>query len=98
MVQEAETHFDSLESAHQFVKVLGDVLAETRAAIADETRLAELARNGARRLEGLQLVDYKLDRLATHLDASRRLLNDLRMLRRVLAGETAPADGERVSA
>jgi hypothetical protein len=40
-----------------------------------------------RRLEALQLIAYKLDRLAWHVDGSRRLLNDLRMLKRLLLGE-----------
>jgi hypothetical protein len=35
------------------------------------------------------LVNYKLDRLKYHLDNSRRLLNDLRTLRRLLLGERA---------
>ena len=41
----------------------------------------------SRRLEALQLIAYKLDRLAWHVDGSRRLLNDLRMLKRLLLGE-----------
>jgi hypothetical protein len=40
-----------------------------------------------RRLEALQLVAYKLERLARHVDSSHRLLNDLRTLRRLLLGE-----------
>ncbi len=32
-------------------------------------------------------MTYKLDRLSQHVAASRRLLNDLRTLRRLLMGE-----------
>ena len=39
-----------------------------------------------RRVDALRLVDYKLKPLKDHLSASRRLLNDLRMLRRLLIG------------
>jgi hypothetical protein len=45
----------------------------------------------ARRLDALQLVTYKLERLHHHLDGSRRLLNDLRMLRRVLQADVTDA-------
>jgi hypothetical protein len=38
-------------------------------------------------VEAIQLVAYKLDRLAWHIDGSRRILNDLRTLRRLLLGE-----------
>jgi len=40
-----------------------------------------------RRLDALQLAAYKLDRLASHVNTSHRLLNDLRTLRRLLLGE-----------
>jgi len=43
----------------------------------------------ARRVEALRLVLYKLDKLEQHIKASRRLLNDLRMLRRLLLQERA---------
>jgi hypothetical protein len=35
----------------------------------------------------LQLVNYKLDKLSSHIAASRRILNDLRTLRRLLLEE-----------
>ena len=41
-------------------------------------------------MEALQLVAWKLERLETHLAASRHLLNDLRRLRRLLLGEEVP--------
>jgi hypothetical protein len=43
----------------------------------------------------LQIVQFKLDKLEQHLQASSRLLNDLRTLRRLLleerVGTTVPA-------
>jgi hypothetical protein len=78
--------FDSVDGAHEYVTLLYAALAETRAALAEDARRAE-DEGAARRLDALRLVGYKLDRLERHLDASRRLLNDLRTLRRLLLGE-----------
>lgn len=83
MTTEADNRFDSIESAHEYIAVLGQALDDTRRAIVEEIQLAQTART-ARRLDALQIVDYKLDRLGHHLEASRRLLNDLRKLRRVM--------------
>ena len=91
----ANNQFDSLESAYQYIGVLTDVLEETRNDINGEVELAENS-GAARRIDALQLVAYKLERLRHHLDDSRRILNDLRMLRRVLQVD-APNDREGVS-
>jgi hypothetical protein len=37
-----------------------------------------------RRREALQLASYKLVKLSSHVESTHKLLNDLRMLRRVL--------------
>jgi hypothetical protein len=44
----------------------------------------------ARHLDALRLVDYKLKTLRQHFVASRRLLTDLRTLRRYLLNERTP--------
>ena len=95
MKNPAQNQFDSLESAYQYIAVLMDVLEEARADVADEVGLAVEA-EAARRLDALQLVAYKLERLKNHLDGSRRLLNDLRMLRRVLQVDAPEGAGETV--
>ena len=87
----AEHQFDSLESAYQYIAVLSEVLEETRGDIYEEVELAEQS-GAARRIDALQLVAYKLERLRHHLDGSRRVLNDLRMLRRLLQTD-APDEG-----
>jgi hypothetical protein len=79
-----ETPFDNIESAHEYVALLAEAIEEAIAEIAEETQ-APLAQG--RRLEALQLVAYKLDKLRGHMASSRRLLNDLRSLRRLLLGE-----------
>jgi DNA replication protein DnaC len=65
--------FDSIESAHQ---VEGSVQQDLISLVGNE-----------RRSEALHLVNYKLDQLKSHLTTSARLLNDLRVLRRLLLGE-----------
>lgn len=78
--------FDSIESAHEYVALLAlqteDVRSDIQADIVEAMRA-----NNTRHLDALRLVDYKLTTLTGHLGASRRILNDLRMLRRLLVGE-----------
>ncbi|MGE3179865.1 MAG: hypothetical protein AB7O32_20500 [Vicinamibacterales bacterium] len=80
--------FDALESAHEYVTLLVDQVREVKSSI--ETDVAEAEATGpGRRLDALRVVDFKLGRLERDLVASRRNLNDLRALRRVLLGERA---------
>jgi uncharacterized membrane protein YccC len=79
-----EEQFESLESAHDFVTLLAETVAEAKREI--ET---DLQRESAtsRRLDALRLAAYNIDKLETHLNRSRRILNDLRTLRRLLFEE-----------
>jgi hypothetical protein len=79
-----ETPFDSIEGAHEYLSLLAEAVEETQVDIA-----AELSRlpPESRRAEALRLVAYKLVRLAEHSRSSRRILNDLRTLRRLLLSE-----------
>jgi hypothetical protein len=43
--------------------------------------------NAGRRKQALQLVSFNLSKLNSHITASRRVLNDLRTLRRLLLEE-----------
>jgi hypothetical protein len=80
------TPFDSIEGSLEYLVLLRDAIETTRKSVAQESeRASEEA--ALRRLEALHLIAYKLDRLAWHVDGSRRLLNDLRMLKRLLLGE-----------
>ncbi len=51
----------------------------------------------ARRKQALQLANYKLDKLSSHIAASRRILNDLRMLRRLLLEERKTPDPSAIA-
>jgi hypothetical protein len=85
-MSEAQTPFDSIESAHEYVTLLAAQLDGVQAAVAED--FAEAQRETAgRRLDALRLVDYKLAQLTLHLSAAGRILNDLRALRRLLLGE-----------
>jgi hypothetical protein len=84
-----ETPFDSIEGSHEYVAMLADALNEARREIEQELTLAE--REGAdRRKQALLLVSYNLDKLNLHIASSRRILNDLRSLRRLLLAERLP--------
>lgn len=86
MHESLQTPFDSVENAHQYIHLLVETITEAKAEIAadmDSTAAAKLQR----RLEALQIVQFKLDKLEHHLKTSSRLLNDLRTLRRLLLEE-----------
>ncbi len=85
-----ETPFVSLEAAHEYVSLLLQEVGRTRRDVAED--LVHAQGNGAaRRGEALQLVAWKLERLEQQLGASRKLMNDLRRLRRLLLGEEEEA-------
>ena len=82
----AQTPFDSIESAHEYVALLSVQVGVVRDALPND--FADARRETAgRRLDALRLVDYKLTQLEHHLTTAGRLLNDLRALRRLLLGE-----------
>ncbi len=82
-----ETPFDSVESAHEYLRLLEDAIDEARNHIQDDIRVAGESAELERRLQALRLVDYKLTQLRAHVGGASRLLNDLRTLRRLLLAE-----------
>ncbi|HMB84591.1 MAG TPA: hypothetical protein VKI40_11145 [Terriglobales bacterium] len=81
-----QTPFDSVENAHQYVRLLAEAIAEAKSEI--EADLGEAAQaKSERRVQALRIVQFKLDKLEQHLKTSSRLLNDLRTLRRLLLDE-----------
>jgi hypothetical protein len=80
-----QTPFDTVENAHQYVRLLVEAIAEAKSEIAAD--LAAAKAQPERRVEALRLVQFKLDKLEQHLQSSSRLLNDLRTLRRLLFDE-----------
>jgi hypothetical protein len=81
-----QTPFDSIENAHQYVRLLVEAITEAKREIGVD--LDSLAQpKSDRRVEALRVVQFKLDKLEQHLTTSSRLLNDLRTLRRLLLDE-----------
>ena len=90
MSNNSETPFDSIEGSYEYVDMLADAIAEAKHDVEEEVALAE--KEGAnRRKQGLLLVSFNLAKLESHMTASRRILNDLRTLRRVLLSERQSA-------
>ena len=95
MEYKAETPFDSIEGSHEYVRMLAESVDEARRDVEDEVVSAEQDR-ADRRKAALLLVSYNLAKLNLHITSSRRILNDLRTLRRLLLAERGlPADEER---
>ena len=82
----SETPFDNIESALEYVNHLLEATREAQDQIESEILRAANPQL-ARRKQALQLVNYKLDKLSSHIAESRRILNDLRTLRRLLLEE-----------
>jgi hypothetical protein len=81
-----ETPFDDIEGSHEYVRLLAEAVDEARRDVEAEVAAAE--QDGAdRRKEALLLVSYNLAKLNLHITSSRRILNDLRTLRRLLLAE-----------
>ena len=92
-----ETPFDNIESSHEYVAMLAEALDEARREVEAEIALAE-KEAAERRKEALLLVSYSLAKLNLHITTSRRLLNDLRTLRRLLLAERPAPGRERTMA
>jgi len=83
-----ETPFDNIESAQEYLALLSQALDEAKQTA--ETDIGREANSPIpRRRDALRLVLYKLEKLEQHIKTSRRLLNDLRTLRRLLLEERA---------
>ena len=94
MSYKAETPFDSIEGSHEYVRMLSEAVDEARRDVEEEVASAEKDR-ADRRKEALLLVSYNLAKLNLHITSSRRILNDLRTLRRLLLAERGlPVDDE----
>lgn len=78
-----ETPFASIESSYEYLTLLVNEIQEADLEIKSEMAIAA-SEAAERRKRALQLVSYNLAELATHITTSRRILNDLRRLRRLL--------------
>jgi hypothetical protein len=86
MSPEPTRPFDSIESAHEFVALLEESIEDAVLEVKDHIQTAKSERD-QRRSEALTLAMYKMSQLSSHMHKSRRILNDLRTIRRLLFQE-----------
>jgi hypothetical protein len=86
MSDQIEQPFDYIESAHEFMNVLAFTALDV---IKDLSRDREQAlRDGdQRRAQAIDLAIFKLKTLGCYVHKSRRTLNDLRIIRRLILNE-----------
>ena len=89
--QDIDTPFDSIESAQEFMDVLAKMVLDSVSELKQQHQLA--AGNGeVRRAQAIDLAMFKLKSLNCHVFKCRRMLNDLRILRRLILDERATVD------
>ena len=94
MSHRSETPFDNIESSHEYVSMLEEAIDMALAEAEADLALADADR-ADRRQEAIQLVLFKMTKLKGHMTSSRRILNDLRTLRRLLLEERSLAKVHR---
>ncbi len=88
MPRHFEQPFDSIESTYDFFRILSDAVADTKRELKGQID-KEPSSKSSRRLDALRVASYSLEKLELHVNHSRRILNDLRSLRRLLFEERA---------
>jgi len=88
MERQSVQPFDSIESTYDFFRVLTEAIAEAKQELAGDIRRDSDSKS-SRRLDALQIAYYSAEKLEFHVNRSRRILNDLRSLRRLLFEERA---------
>jgi hypothetical protein len=86
MSYKKETPFDNIESAQEFVELLIETIEESRRDVDADIALSE-GNGSGRSKKALQLVSANLAKLSQYMTNSRRILNHLRTLRRLLLQE-----------
>jgi len=84
--QEIERPFESIESAHDYMDILATTTVEIMLELKRDREIA-LREGEKRRAQAIDLAMFKLKMLGCHVYKSRRMLNDLRILRRLILNE-----------
>lgn len=87
MNYEHETPFDSVEGAHEYLTLLIEAVLDAKKEVESDLAINEANVSLVRHKKALTVVLYSLERLERHMKISRRLLNDLRSLRRLILQE-----------
>ncbi len=86
MPRTRKTPFENIEGALEYVGYLLEACREAELHV--DAEIASLTEpQVARKKQAFQLVKYKLGQLDAHVVSSKRLLHDLRKLRRVILEE-----------
>jgi hypothetical protein len=80
MADQAVQPFETIESAQEFMVVLESVIAEAQSEL--QAMLTDVS--DERRTEALRLALFKISQLEAHTRKSRRILNDLGLIRSLL--------------
>lgn len=83
MADASEQPFHSIESAHEFMVVLENVIVDAQGELQSMLDDANNA-SDERRSEALRLALFKISQLDAHTRKSRRILNDLGLIRSLL--------------
>ncbi len=83
----SQTPFDNIESSHYYVHLLLEAVEEAAREVKEEIDLATAQNAEERQKDALRITAYNLAKLALHMKAGGRILNDLRTLRRLLSRE-----------
>jgi hypothetical protein len=84
--QQIESPFESIESAHDYMDILATTTLEVLAELKRDRDQA-LRDGEERRAQAIDLAMFKLKTLGCYVYKSRRILNDLRILRRLILNE-----------
>lgn len=84
--EEIEQPFDSIEGAHEYMNILASTALEVMADLKRDREIA-LRAGDKRRAQAIELAMFKLRMLDGYVFKSRRMLNDLRILRRLILNE-----------
>lgn len=86
IVEEIEGPFDSIESAHDYMDILATTTLEVLSEL-ERDRDQALRDGEQRRAQAIDLAIFKLKMLGCYVYKGRRMLNDLRILRRLILNE-----------
>ena len=81
--------FDSIEGAHEYIVLLEEAIAEAASDVHGHIGEAQSSKD-ARQIHALNLALLKLNQLSLQMHKSKRSLNDLRTIRRLLFDEREP--------
>ena len=81
-----EQPFESIESAYDFMNVLALTILDATKELHDDHQIA-LREGQERRAKAIELALYKARMLNCYVHKSRRALNDLRTIRRLILNE-----------